>query len=380
MRGKRVVSFFAGAGGLDLGFMLAGHRVVWANDYDKDAVETYNNNIGKLTGHESICGDIKEMLDCSREEIDRKLPDSEVIIGGFPCQGFTIANNSRSMKDERNYLYVELLKAIAVKQPEYFVLENVKGLESMEKGKVLEMILDELELAGTVECKVYRGEGKGYKVVYNVLNALDYGVPQNRERVIILGVREDKVEEYEKEHPGVIGKGVTRKVLNVEKTHTREGEVYKGETSTEVVNGLYEVLLGGKEVVEEDKGEEELYRYENLARGLRGLSYDFSEDSEEDNIYNHRGSKRKVTINNRVGNRETYWDKYAPTIMGRGSGTGGPILPPHPEKHRRLTVREAARIQTFPDSFKFYGSNTACYRQVGNAVPILLAYNIAKVL
>ena len=141
----KIVSFFSGAGGMDLGFELAGHDIIWANDFDQDAVNTYNKNIGKYSGHEAICKDIVKLLDTDKEHINEILPDCDIIIGGFPCQGFSIANLNRSMKDERNFLYLQLLKAISVKQPRYFLLENVKGLENMEKGKILQMILEDLE-------------------------------------------------------------------------------------------------------------------------------------------------------------------------------------------------------------------------------------------
>ena len=160
----KIVSFFSGAGGMDLGFALAGHEIIWANDFDQDAVNTYNKNIGKYSGHEAICGDIVKLLDTDKDHINKIIPDCDIIIGGFPCQGFTIANLNRSMEDERNFLYIQLLKAISVKQPKYFLLENVKGLESMERGKILPMILNDLKNAGTTDSKVFEGNGCGYKV------------------------------------------------------------------------------------------------------------------------------------------------------------------------------------------------------------------------
>lgn len=187
----RVVSFFFGAGGMDLGFIFAGHDIIWANDFDKYALETYNHNIGQYLGHNAVLGDITQILKGDKNVVNDVIPDCDIIIGGFPCQGFSIANVNRSMEDERNFLYLELLKAISVKQPPFFLLENVKGLENMEQGKILNIILDDLEAAGTPDCRIFKGRGPGYKVVYNVLNAYNYGVPQNRERVIILGVRND---------------------------------------------------------------------------------------------------------------------------------------------------------------------------------------------
>ncbi len=364
----RIISFFSGAGGMDLGFLLAGHEIVWSNDFDKDAVRTYNGNIGIRVGHESILGDITKILDIPDEEINELIPDADVVIGGFPCQGFSIANINRNMEDdERNFLYLELLRIITIKHPSFFVLENVKGLENIEGGEVLNMIMDDLE-------------GAGYNVCYDVLNAYNYGVPQNRERVIIVGIRNDLINIYNipKQEPV---RGRDRKILYVQPTHSKNSIVNEDFTSWQKVNYLYSLWLNGNldpntNYLRNEEGV--IYRLQTLRDTIADLPEDFKSDNTE--ILNHTGSLCKVNINNRVGNRATDWDKYAPTIMGRGSGTGGPLIIPHPLQHRRLSVREVARIQTFPDDFHFMGSNSACYRQIGNAVPVLMAYNIAKLL
>ena len=365
----RVISFFSGAGGMDLGFTLAGHQIVWSNDFDKDAVQTYNENIGEYWGHKSVLGDITKLLSKPFEEIDKIIPDGDVVIGGFPCQGFSIANVNRSMEDEKNYLYLELLKVIHVKNPKFFVLENVKGLENMEKGQVLNMILDDLEKAGEY----------GYTVCYDVLNAYNFGVPQNRERVIIVGVRNDlKDKHIIPQKPAT--KNI-RKTLFVKPTHSKTSELEEQIKPWEKVNYLYDLWTNGELDINKNylanKGDE-LYRLSTLRDAISDLPLEFEPDNKE--ILNHTGSLCKVNINNRVGNRATLWDKYAPTIMGRGSGTGGPLIIPHPLQHRRLSVREVARIQTFPDKFVFKGNNSACYRQIGNAVPVLMAYHIAKLI
>ena len=373
----KIVSFFSGAGGMDLGFALAGHEIIWANDFDQDAVNTYNKNIGRFSGHEAKCEDIVKLLDTDKENINKILPDCDIIIGGFPCQGFTIANLNRSMEDDRNFLYLQLLKAISVKQPKYFLLENVKGLESMENGKILPMILDDLKNAGTKESKVFEGDGCGYKVAYNVLNAYNYGVPESRERVIILGIRNDIVDQsnvskYIKQD---IKTSKKYKNLFIPITHNENSDEIEEVKPAQKLNNAYKSWKN-KEVV--DLSVPKIYKIRNMRDAIGDLPLEY--DSEESKKFlNHTGSKCKVNIKNTIGNRATNWDKYAPTIMGRGSGTGGPLIPPHPEKHRRLSVREVARIQTFPDSFEFCGSNSAGYRQIGNAVPVLMAYNIGKI-
>jgi len=169
MTKKTLISLFSGAGGMDLGFKNAGYNILWANDFEKDAVVTYKNNISKNI----VFGDITKIESC---DIPGKPGKIDVVIGGFPCQGFSIANIKRSMEDSRNFLYLELLRVIKDKKPKFFVAENVKGLLSMQHGEVLEMILQDFRELG-------------YNVDYQILNAADYGVPQSRERVIIIGNR-----------------------------------------------------------------------------------------------------------------------------------------------------------------------------------------------
>ena len=367
----KVVSFFSGAGGMDLGFAFAGHEIIWANDFDKYAVETYNYNIGKHSSHNAVCCDIVELLDTNNDNINKIIPNCDIIIGGFPCQGFSIANINRNMEDDRNFLYLQLLKAISVKKPPFFLLENVKGLENMENGKVLNIILDDLECAGTPYCKEFKGDCEGYTVSYNVINAYNYGVPQNRERVIILGVRKDLVKHSI--HNFINNECNTRKNLHIPHTHCLKSNLVDSTSPSEKLNNMYEFWKKG--IVFEDTDIKPIYGVTTIRDAISDLPHEFNSD----NVLNHTGSKCKVKISNRVGNRATNWNKHSPTIMGRGSGTGGPLIPPHPEQHRRLSVREVARLQTFPDKFLFCGSNSAGYRQIGNAVPVLMAYNIAKI-
>ena len=376
----KVVSFFFCFFGLDLGFSLAGHKIIWSNDFDEYAVATYNEAIGKYAKHNSILCDIIKLLDCSKEKIDDIIPDSDIIIGGFPCQGFTIANLDRNMSDPRNSLYKQLLKVISVKQPKYFLLENVKGLENIDEGKVLPAILSHLEKCGTKKSMFFPSNGSGYTVVYNVLNAYYFGVPQNRERVIILGIRNDIKNNSPLLKNNIIlessdnGKYDKRKLLYIPYTHSPDSEIKWNYEHNNFINKLYSDYKNGKQKIHKYSVPKTIYKTTNLRDAIGDLPLDY-----DDNIPNHVGSLCKVKIKNVVGNRATDWEKRAPTIMGRGSGTGGPLIPPHPECHRRLTVRETARIQTFPDDFIFIGANSACYRQIGNAVPVLMAYNIAKI-
>lgn len=177
MSSKQVVSLFAGAGGIDLGLIRAGHQVIWANDFDLDSCETYAHNLGDHIH----CSDIKEVKSNS-------IPDSDLIVGGFPCQGFSVANKFRSVEDKRNELYEEMLRIIQDKQPKWFIAENVSGILSLGSGKVFQMILDDFKAAG-------------YRVTHRLENMADFGVAQKRKRVIILGTRSDLPLDMTLRHP-----------------------------------------------------------------------------------------------------------------------------------------------------------------------------------
>ncbi|MDL2143856.1 DNA cytosine methyltransferase [Flavobacterium tructae] len=301
-----VVSLFSGAGGLDLGFIEAGHNIIWANDNYSDAVKTYQNNIG----YHIKCEDISKI---SLDEV----PEHDILIGGFPCQGFSIANSKRGVEDERNKLYLELLRILINKQPKFFVAENVKGILSLDKGEVFKMIIQDFENAG-------------YRVVSKVLNAADYGVPQRRERVIILGVRNDI--DYSLQHP------------------------YPSHS-------------------ENKNNESNLNDWITVGDALK----DIPEPETNHNLHNHTYSKFKLKFNGYMGNRKIDENKPSPTVTARGDDKGGVVVLHHPKNHRRMSARELALIQSFPINFKFEGTNSSVYRQIGNAVPPKLAFAIASI-
>ncbi|MWV61064.1 DNA (cytosine-5-)-methyltransferase [Helicobacter saguini] len=297
MKDISVISLFSGCGGLDLGFIKAGFNIIFANDIDKEACESYKQNIG----NHIVCKDIYK-LD------SKEIPNGDILIGGFPCLGFTIANGkNRDLNSHYNTLYLEYARVLKDKQPKYFLVENVAGIQSGKgfKEHFYEKILPTFESCG-------------YDVKHKILNASDFFVPQNRKRVIILGKRKD-----------------IQKEVNFPKP-----------------------------IIESPK---------TLRDAIFDLPSDYSEL-----IPNHTGSRHKIQITGYIGNRILQWDKPAPTITGRGSRGGGAVIHPHPNLQRRLSVRECARIQSFPDDFIFYGSNGACFAQIGNAVPPLMSFFIAN--
>ena len=304
----KLISLFSGCGGLDLGFKRAGFEIIWANDIFVDAAETYRKNIG----------DHINTVDIS--EIDAStLPDCDGILGGFPCQGFSMANTGRTVDDSRNKLYLEFVRVISAKKPKFFIAENVKGILTLGKGAVFEKIKADFANAG-------------YELHHKLFNAADFGVPQKRERVIIFGVRSDIAENLKFHFPPIATHGKNPDLLDNVKPWVSCGEALK----------------------------------------------DIPEPSEETNLPNHSGTKYKLRFNGYLGHREIKAADPAPTITARGDDKGGVVIIHHPNNHRRMTVRETALIQSFPIDFFFVGTNTSAYRQIGNAVPPLFAEHIAK--
>lgn len=304
----KVASMFAGCGGLDYAFHMQPdiYNIVYVNDFDMDACNTYEKNFN----FKPECNDIAKI---------ENIPDCDILTGGFPCQGFSVANQNRLETDNRNKLYLELVRLLRLKNPKYFIFENVKGILSLgkyetdedkknHKGSVFKMIVSDLENCG------YNVHTKLFKLKW-------YDIPQNRERVIFIGVRNDISERIHFDWP------------------TETKEITK-----------------------------------TLKDAIGDLPIDYDEELQ------HVGSKQKVYINGYMGNRKLDWDKIAPTITGRGGGTGGPCINVHPSGERRMTIREYARIQTFPDTFKFEGSKSSMYRQIGNAVPPKFSYILSKII
>ncbi len=283
---------------MDLGFEQAGFKISWANDNDEDSVATYRLNLGE----HCVLGDVRR-IDFSQ------IPYSDGIIGGFPCQGFSIANTGRKVDDSRNLLYRSFVKALKICQPKFFLAENVKGILSLGKGSIFKHIVQQFEAVG-------------YNCSYALVNAADYGVPQTRQRVLILGTRADlnKIDWIWPPPPTHVGKWIS------------------------------------------------------VGEALR----DIPEPNDTHDFHNHVHSAFKLKFNGYISNRFTEPSKPAPTVTARGDNKGGAMIMHHPLNHRRMTCRELARVQGFPDDFKFVGTMTSVYRQIGNAVPPPLAHAAAK--
>lgn len=425
----KVVSLFSGAGGMDLGFINAGFEIIWANDFFEDAVNSYRKNIGKHMIH----GDITKISSCD-------IPDgADVVIGGFPCQGFSVANTRRSMEDKRNFLYKEMLRVIADKKPKFFVAENVKGLLSIEGGKVFEMIKSDFE-----NLKDNDGNIIGYKVDARILNAAEYGVPQARERVVIIGnkigvenpypVATHYVEGVSKSSEKLIPAITTEQAIgflsnkkltkNIVRVSKEEIDAHIKKTGLSDVEGFYSILG-----VDSNYNEIFIKNHiasENVADTFWGRKYEVNQHDICDylrywrdkagwttkKVDEHFGYSytaghwfRKDNNSGSIPKPEDWWelkkifgfdDKYDEAVTtlvekeiqfeqslritnwDRPSDTITATSPEiHVNKMRRLSARECAILQTFPLEYEFTGSLNKMYTQIGNAVPVKLATKIA---
>lgn len=319
-----VVSLFSGCGGLDLGitgnftylnkyYKKNPFQIIWANDINERATKTQQLNFKDIN---VVCGDITEILDEKNQQLsifadNVALPKSaDVVVGGFPCQDFSLAGKRQGLTVKRGNLYLSMAKVIQKLKPKVFLAENVKGLISWENGLAINTIVNDFA-------------SLGYKVEYKLFNAADYGVPQSRERVIIIGIRED----------------IDKSVQWPAPTHSSTDK-----------NLLPWVTI--KDAIS-----------------------DLEEEEKHKSLPNYGYSKAKF-CKGKQGNTITKPDKPAPTMRAEHHGN----IEFHYSLPRRLSAREAARIQTFPDDFVFYKSISDAYRQIGNAVAPVFAWHIAQSL
>ena len=339
-----VVDLFCGAGGASYGFESAGFNVVLGIDHLIPALDTFRENHKNSS---TILGDIEKVdADLVYEAIDN-IP-VKVLIGGVPCQGFSLNNRKRREDDPRNQLFYEFVRFIKILKPEMIMLENVSGMRSMKNGEVVETIKSEIIVAG-------KEIGKDYNVNYKMLNAADYGVPQLRNRLIFLGATSD----YDIDFP---------------EPKFSEDNYRTVRDAIGDLPSLKPKEMNKKYAMEPFSDFQKLMRKDSMV------------------LYNNQApnhSKSTVDrIKNTVPGEPMYsrykqrirlsWDNPSPTQVCGG------IRPQfqfgHPEDDRGLTIRERARIQSFPDTFKFKGGTVQERIQTGNAVPPLLAQAIAEEL
>jgi DNA (cytosine-5)-methyltransferase 1 len=289
----KIVSLFSGCGGFDLGFLggfnfLGKHyhkndyEVVFANDFDRHACASYRHNIGDI-----YCGDIGDFIHCIPRDVD-------VLIGGFPCQPFSLAGQKKALDDARGTLYLKMLEAIKIAQPKVFIAENVKHILSIQDGSVFDRIIDDFESIG-------------YHISYKLYDMSCYGVPQKRERVIIIGSMRNFV------HPD----------LNLTRISCQEA--------------------------------------------IGDLAHNNECQKTWHIISTHNISESKF----KAVNTPLHGHRPACTITCK-------YQPRHYSLPRRLSARESARLQSFPDSYDWQSPKTYTFKQIGNAVPPVFAWHLAQ--
>lgn len=324
--GPRMVSLFSGCGGLDLGFERAGFNIVFANDFDSDAQAVYRLNIGDI--------DSRDILDIDECEI----PECDILTAGFPCQPFSNAGSRKGVHDSRGMLYKECLRIIESKLPKVVLFENVRGLLStkyIDGRRLADVIVEDLSKIGD----------SGYNVDYRLVNAADYGVPQNRYRVIFIGVRKDLNLSFVFPDKHLGTSLALKDILGIPEGICNQVDWQLSPQALEMIEYIPE---GGswKDVP-----------YEKLPVRFKKIRDDMKK-YRSPNFY-RRFSREEVSG----------------TITASAQPENCGII--HPTENRRFNIREIARIQTFPDDFLFIDDSprniTAMYKVIGNAVPVNLA-------
>ena len=323
----RIISLFSGCGGLDLGFEQVGdYKTIWANDFKHEACETFRNHFGNVI----LEGDIEQIDPYNNPNI----PDCDIILGGFPCQDFSIIWKRPGLDGERGNLYKSFLRFVDAKKPKAFVAENVKGILTVNKRKAIQQIIEDFQ---NIE--------PGYVVIPHLYNFADYGVPEFRERVLIVGIRSDLGFDFKHPKP----------------THGS-------------VEGLLPYVTVGEafEGVENVPHNNEHLRVTERTRAIIGLI-------PEGGNFTAIPSTSPYYVKGMISHVYRRINRNEPSktiIAAGGGGTWGYHFP----ENRPLTNRERARIQSFPDDFIFYGNTTEVRRQIGNAVPPVGVHALANAL
>lgn len=331
---RTFIDLFSGAGGFLRGFMDANFEPLFSVEVWKPAIQSHERNFPQIPLYD------KDIRTINNEELFKYKDKADVVIGGPPCQGFSTIGK-RLMKDPRNELVFEFIRFVDVIKPKVFLMENVRGLLSSNNGKTRDAICKEFEAIGY------------HNVHYNVLCAADYGVPQMRYRVFFVGVRKDI--ELRLDFPQAL-------ISNKENYQT-VGQAINDLLGKENSFQNHVPMKHNKIVAERMS-----YIPEGCGVPIDGLPEHLSKGSRTD------------FVNNKIKNfshvfKRLHREKPATTMV-----PGHNAFPLHPTENRSLTVREAARLQTFPDDMVFMGNRQNQCIQVGNAVPVKLAYVLAKTI
>lgn len=316
----KIVSLFTGAGGLDLGFEKAGFNIIWANEYDPSIWETFELNFPKTKL------DKRSIVDIPVSEI----PDADGIIGGPPCQSWSEAGAGRGINDKRGQLFYDYIRILKAKQPKFFLAENVAGILNPKHSKAFSNIIEEFKNAG-------------YIVSFKLLNTNDYNVPQDRLRVIIIGYHKKLKTKFEFPEPSKYKPVLKDAIFDLRLAIPAKD---KNKTNGKLKVPNHEYMNGGFSTI---------YMSRNRVRSWNEPSFTIQAGGRHAPIHPKAPKMMFIEQNKRI------------------------FVPGKEHLYRRLSVRECARIQTFPDDFIFkYRDVADGYKMIGNAVPVNFAYAIAK--
>lgn len=321
-----VVSFFAGAGGLDLGFQNAGFNVIWANEYDKEIWETYQKN------HPQTVLDKRSIVNVPSDEV----PECDGIIGGPPCQSWSEAGAMKGIEDKRGQLFFDFIRILEAKQPKFFLAENVSGMLLGRHSSALENIKE-----------MFRNAGIGYELSFEMVNACDYNVPQDRKRVIFVGIRKDLGFSYQFQKPN-FPKLTLQDAISDLKDNVLPATTNNKTNGVNCLIPNHEYMTGGFSTI---------FMSRNRVRSWDEQSFTIQAGGRHAPIHPQAPKMKFIEQNIRV------------------------FVPGQEHLYRRLSVRECARVQTFPDNFIFHYDNiSAGYKMIGNAVPVNLANFLANTI
>ncbi len=365
----KIVDLFCGAGGLSLGFIQEGYIISLANDIEPCCIDTYSHNHPETPRKHIVLGDIKNVISNIHNLL--RFSDVDVVVGGPPCQGFSMANRQRLIDDPRNHLYKSYIDVLKIVKPKFFVMENVKGMLS-----VANQVKEDFEAIG-------------YTVSARVLNARSFGVPQNRERLIFVGNRLGYDNEAILNQIEAYGSQQTSRVLNDALYGLRPLQASRNKNSTSDESDLCGHIITSSIGLTND--------YINTINQNRTIPFVFNHKARYNNdrdieIYSRLNPGDKsddpkiadIMPYARRNNifKDKYFklepDKVCKTITAHMKFDCNMYI--HPTQARGLTPREAARVQSYPDDYFFRGSYTKTYMQVGNSVPPLLGRAIAHVI
>lgn len=338
----KIIDLFSGVGGLSQGFEMAGFDILASIDNWGDAIETYNHNRDRKVG---MVLDIIEFNKSKLKDILKKNLISGVI-GGPPCQGFSTARlsdngqNIHGINEERNYLYLEFYKTVKMSEPDFFLIENVRGMVTLNKGAFVKDIFDRF--------------GKlGYSITHKVINAADFGVPQNRNRVFFVGFKNLRFE-FPKEQNNKISSFDALSDLPLIPTDKPSKYLKQPQNKYQKLMRKGSALILNHENTKHSEQTKKIISLIPDGGSIKSLPNQYWEVRKFNKAFQRMNSNQpSLTID--TGHRNYF----------------------HFSENRIPTVRECARIQSFSDNFEFLGSKTSQYKQVGNAVPPLLAYQIA---